>query len=239
MKPVIGFADIGELGENSASAAHHYGFERHTWTPGKTGDLVTDLSNCDVVYVCPDRPGRNTPEGILDILIPHLRPDAILVILCQVMPGFTRNVDWPKEQLYYQVETLRKRDALDRAIHPERIIMGCHNPLMPIAAPLMAFLRAFGCPVLPMDYESAELAKIAINLYLVAQLSTTNMLADIADRIGADWNDIIPTLQTDKRIGPEAYLLPGGGFGPHLERDIKTIALLAEKIGVKIFNPHA
>ena len=60
-----------------------------------------------------------------------------------------------------------------------------------------------------MSYESAELTKIALNLYLVAQLETTNMLAKVAEKVGANWNDIIPALQTDKRIGQHAYLKPG------------------------------
>ena len=49
----------------------------------------------------------------------------MLVIHCQVEPGFTRTIKWPREQLYYHVETLKVNDeAMDRALNPERIIVG-------------------------------------------------------------------------------------------------------------------
>ena len=77
---------------------------------------------------------------------------------------------------------------------------------MPLAPAYAAFLAAFGCPILPMRYESAELAKIAINCCLVASISVANTLAELCERIGADWSEIVPALKLDKRIGQHAYL---------------------------------
>ena len=91
-----------------------------------------------------------------------------------------------------------------------------------------------------MSYESAELAKIAINLYLAAQVCTTNTLVEVAEKIGANWNDIIPALQTDKRIGKDAYLKPGYGLGKHLTRDLETIIKIGDNTDVmKAFLKHA
>jgi UDPglucose 6-dehydrogenase len=92
-----------------------------------------------------------------------------------------------------------------------------------------AFLGAFDCPLLPMRYESAELAKIAINCFLVASVSTTNTLAGLCERLGADWSEIAPSLRLDARIGPKAYLNPGLGIsGGNLERDLATVCHLGE-----------
>ena len=63
-----------------------------------------------------------------------------------------------------------------------------------------------------MRYESAELAKTAINLFLAAQVCTANTLAEICEKIGADWQEIIPSLRLDKRIGQHAYIEPGLGL---------------------------
>lgn len=226
MKPVIGFAGNGHLMEYSASAAFEKGFKRTTYTPVKTGDAVEDFSECDIVYICPDRPSNITPQAMVDLVKPHLKQSAILVIHCQVEPGFTRKINWPVQLLYYHVETLKvNNEALERALNPERIIIGGANisSIGNIPAALMTFLNAFNCPIIRMNYESAELTKIALNIYLAAQLCTTNTLSEIADKIGADWNDIIPALQTDKRIGKEAYLKPGYGVGPHIKRDLREI----------------
>src|SRR6266542_3364063 len=106
------------------------------------------------------------------------------------------------------------------------------DPQAPLPAALAALLGEFGCPVLPMRYESAELAKIAINMCLVASIATANTLAELCERIGADWGEIAPALRLDRRIGPHAYLAPGLGIaGGNLERDLHTVCRLADAHG--------
>jgi UDPglucose 6-dehydrogenase len=83
-----------------------------------------------------------------------------------------------------------------------------------------------------MCLESAELAKIAINMFLASTLTTTNVLAEMCEAIGADWDEIVPSLRLDKRIGPHAYLKPGLGIGgTNLLRDMVTIRTIAEERG--------
>jgi UDPglucose 6-dehydrogenase len=200
---------------------------------------VGDLKRCDVVYIAADVPtddqGLSDLSGIralINNVAAGLGRDAILVILCQVPPGFTRNLPLPKERLYYQVETLVFGRAVERAMHPERFIVGCADPDRPLPQAFHAFLSVFGCPILPMRYESAELAKISINCCLVASITVANMLAELSERIGADWSEISPALKLDKRIGPHAYLSPGLGLaGGNLERDLATVLRFAEATG--------
>jgi UDPglucose 6-dehydrogenase len=78
-----------------------------------------------------------------------------------------------------------------------------------------------------MNYESAELAKISINMYLISTVTTTNILSEICEKAGGDWNDITNSLRLDKRIGKYAYLSPGLGIsGGNLERDLCTLQKL-------------
>ena len=194
------------------------------------------LSGCDVVYVAVDVPtddeGRSdlSPiEAMIETVTPHLGDNAILVILCQVPPGFTRGRVLDDARLFYQVETLIFGRAVERATTPERFIIGCADPQNPLPESYGAFLKAFACPLLPMRYESAELAKIAINCFLVASVSTTNTLAGLCERLGADWSEIAPSLRLDARIGPKAYLAPGLGIsGGNPERDLATVCRLGE-----------
>ncbi len=200
---------------------------------------VGELKRCGLVYVAADVPtddqGQSDLAGIralIDTVASRLGRDAILVILCQVPPGFTRSLALPKERLYYQVETLIFGRAVERAMHPERFIVGSAEPDRPLPQALHAFLSAFGCPILPMRYESAELAKISINCCLVASVTVANTLAELSERIGADWSEIAPALKLDKRIGPQAYLAPGLGLaGGNLERDLATVLRFSEATG--------
>ncbi len=194
------------------------------------------LNECGVVYVAVDVPtddeGKSdlSPiEAMIGTVTPHLHDEAVLVILCQVPPGFTRGRCLSNAWLFYQVETLIFGRAVERATQPERFIIGCADPQTPLPESYGAFLAAFGCPLLPMRYESAELAKIAINCFLVASVSTTNTLAGLCECMGADWSEIAPALRLDARIGPKAYLNPGLGIsGGNLERDLASVCRLGE-----------
>src|SRR6266567_8511496 len=198
------------------------------------------LRDCDVVYVSPDVPtdaaGKSELAGILRLITDVasvLNRGAAMVMLAQVPPGFTRALTaMPHERLYYQVETLVFGRAVERAMTPERYIVGCADPQRPLEPRFAAVLSAFGCPILTMRYESAELAKIAINFCLVASIGVANTLSEICERIGADWSEIVPALKLDRRIGPHAYLGPGLGIaGGNLERDLITVRTLAEQHG--------
>lgn len=200
-----------------------------------TADLA-DLGRCDVIYVAPDVPtddqGQSDTAALSELIArvaSVLKPEAVMVVLSQVPPGFTRSLAAPPlAQRYYQVETLVFGRAVERATQPERYIVGCADPAAPIASQLRTLLEAFGCPVLPMRYESAELAKISINFCLVSSISVANTLSELCERIGAVWSEIVPALKLDRRIGPYSYLAPGLGIaGGNLERDLTTVEQLA------------
>jgi len=198
---------------------------------------IADLARCDVVYIAADVPtdddGRSdltTIQKLIDGVGWVLRNDAILVVLCQVPPGFCRRLTQvPHERLVYQVETLIFGQAVHRAMYPERFILGLADPAKSLPAAYAQVLEAFACPILPMRYESAELAKISINFCLVASVTVANTLAEVSEAVGADWSEIVPALKLDKRIGQFAYLNPGLGLsGGNLERDLRTVMNIGE-----------
>ncbi len=197
------------------------------------------LAACDVVYVAPDvatDDAGGSDLGPISALIAvvdrAMRPDAVMVILSQVPPGFTRTLSRAPAVTYYQVETLIFGRAIERALYPERFIIGGADPRVPLPAAFRTVLESFGCPILPMRYESAELAKISINCCLVASVSVANTLAELCEKIGAEWSEIVPALKLDKRIGQYSYLSPGLGIaGGNLERDLATVCRFADAVG--------
>lgn len=201
---------------------------------------LDDLLKADLIYIAIDVPtDANNQSDVspiknaLEQLRPQLRDDQVVVVLSQVHPGFMRSMQFSETQLFYQVETLIFGRAIERATQPERFIVGAASKSQALPKVFNDFLSTFNCPILPMRYESAELAKISINMYLVSSVLTSNVLADLASKVGADWQDIIPTLRLDKRIGEYAYLNPGLGIaGGNLERDMVSIVTQADKHGM-------
>jgi UDPglucose 6-dehydrogenase len=209
--------------------------ERHQTELSFSADDAA-LSECDLIYVAVDVPTDDRGQSdlapvkaMVERVRRKLSVEAVLVVLSQVPPGFTRALAVAPAQLYYQVETLVFGRAVERASKPERFIVGCADARQPLAPALQTFLESFSCPLLPMAYESAELAKISINFCLVGSITVANTLAEICEQVGADWSDIAPALKLDRRIGQGAYLSPGLGIaGGNLERDLRTIVQIGE-----------
>lgn len=205
-----------------------------------TSDLNA-LASCDLVYIAVDVPTDDEGKsdlGPVEYLVrtvsPRLGPEAILVILSQVPPGFSRAQQFPHDRLYYQVETLVFGRAVERACKPERYIVGCADPGRTLPPALQIVLDAFDCPVFPIRYESAELAKISINLCLVSSVTIANTIAELCEMVGADWAEIVPTLREDQRIGRHAYINAGLGIaGGNLERDLATFLRLSDANGTQ------
>ncbi|MDF1792315.1 MAG: UDP binding domain-containing protein [Thalassobaculaceae bacterium] len=234
-KELVGRLQGVELPVSEPDLAETFATNRHRIT---VTEETRDLARADVVYLAPDVPTDDTGasdlsavERLLAVVAPALRDDATLVILSQVPPGFTRGIDQGKVgvrgPLHYQVETLVFGIALHRALEPERYIVGCADPEAVLPVPFRTYLEAFGCPILPMRYESAELAKISINMCLVASVGVANTMAELCEHVGADWSEIAPALKLDRRIGAYSYLAPGLGLaGGNLERDLATVMRL-------------
>lgn len=208
------------------------------------------LAECPLVVVSRDTPtdSANMPDtgpvlALIDAAVPHLRQDVVLAVMSQASPGFTRAVEArirarrPELRfvLYYWVETLIFGQAVQRFREPERIMIGAAEPAVPLAAPLAEGLARFGCPVLTMRWESAELTKTAINLYLCAGVTYANTMADLCEAVGADWSEMAPALRLDRRIGPAAYIRPSLGIaGGNLERDMVALRALGRARGLDV-----
>ena len=197
---------------------------------------IEHLNKCELIYISPDIETDNEGnsdlsyiENLIKSVDLQLDKKIPFIILSQVPPGFTSSLNLERK-CYYQVETLIFGQALDRAINPERIIVGSKNK--DISDKYKKLLNRFTRNIIVMNLESAELAKISINCFLMSSLVTSNSLAQICEEIGADWQEIIESLKLDKRIGKFAYLEPGLGIsGGNLERDLTTIIKLSKIFG--------
>lgn len=205
------------------------------------------LGECDVIYLSADvrtdedsRSDLSAVSQLAETVVEQARAGASIVVLSQVPPRYTRGiVDEVASKrpdaglhIYYQVETLIFGRAVERALHPERYIIGCMDPTAGLPDPYAELLSGSNCPVLQMRYESAELAKISINVMLSASVAAANTMAELCEAIGADWSEIVPSLRLDRRIGQHAYINPGLGLsGGNLERDLASVIQIADEKG--------
>lgn len=204
----------------------------------------TGLLNADLLFVAEDVYDHSKVQPVVELLS-HLRSliDALttdtgapelppIVLLSQVPPGFTKEWSDRLPNLYYQVDTIIMRNALQRILLPEQLIIGGHEPAAPMPLAYQEYVEVLrryrakhgnrALPIVQTDYVTAEMAKLAINYWLKAQVETANHLWEAASKVGATWEPIVEVLRNDRRIGPHAYLRPGEP-NVHLTRDADTI----------------
>jgi UDPglucose 6-dehydrogenase len=201
---------------------------------------IKDIFDSEIIFIAPDietdSEGKSNYKKInmlINLTLKKIKKDQILVILSQVSPGFTRKLLKKHNLVYYMVETLIFGNAVERALNPERLIIGKSDSNKNIERKFSYFLKQFSKNIIEMNFESAEICKIAINIYLASSVTTTNFLNNVASKMNANWDSIKLALNMDKRIGKFAYLEPGLGIsGGNIERDLKSITEISRNLGV-------
>jgi UDPglucose 6-dehydrogenase len=135
-------------------------------------------------------------------------------------------------KLAYVPENLRLGQAIDRFMHPERIVIGADEKETQDI--VEEFFSIITDPKLKMSLRSAEMAKHALNVYLATTISFGNEIANLCDETGADALQVAEALRLDSRIGKKAMIKPGLGFaGGTLARDLKVLQKLGQTTNCK------
>ena len=129
-------------------------------------------------------------------------------------------------------EFLKEGAALDDFMKPDRIIVGTDNPRT--AELLKALYGPFNRNrdrVITMDIRSAELTKYAANAMLATKISFMNELANLAEKLGADIEQVRQGIGSDSRIG-YSFIYPGCGYGGScFPKDVKALERTAKEAG--------
>ena len=108
-------------------------------------------------------------------------------------------------------EFLREGQALNDALHPDRILVGASSPrAFAVMRRLYGPFLDVGVQLIETDIASAELAKHACNAFLALKISYANALARLCESSGADIEAVTRVMGADPRIGTD-FRAPGSG----------------------------
>ena len=129
-------------------------------------------------------------------------------------------------------EFLKEGAAISDFMKPDRIVVGTDNPR---SIELLRTLYEPFCrnhdKMITMDVRSAELTKYASNAMLATKISFMNELANIAERVGADIENVRVAMGADTRIGYH-FIYPGAGYGGScFPKDVRALAKSAADAG--------
>jgi len=128
-------------------------------------------------------------------------------------------------------EFLKEGDAVEDCLRPDRIVIGSSSERA------TAVLRKLYAPfnrnhdrTVVMDERSAELTKYAANAMLATKISFMNEIANIAERVGADVEQVRRGIGSDPRIGYH-FIYPGAGYGGScFPKDVQALERIARTV---------
>jgi len=110
-------------------------------------------------------------------------------------------------------EFLREGAAIQDFKHPDRIVVGTTQArAREVMTELYRPLYLNRSPILFTDRRTAELIKYAANAFLATKITFINEVADLAEKVGADVQEIARGIGLDNRIGAK-FLHAGPGYG--------------------------
>ena len=135
----------------------------------------------------------------------------------------------PDVKVVSNPEFLREGSAVQDFLKPDRVVVGCDDQAA--ALKVSSLYDSISAPVIVTDPASAETIKYAANAFLATKLSFINAIAAICEGVGADVNDVVVGMGSDKRIGQD-FLRPGPGWGGScFPKDSRALLKIAHDAG--------
>jgi UDPglucose 6-dehydrogenase len=211
-----------------------------------SSSLEEAIRDVEVLWITYDTPIDAQGKADLDFVgsqivraVLEMDTDAVVLVSSQFPVGSVRRLEraaalYPAARplrVACSPENLRLGSAVNDFLHPHRIVVGVRsNRDMELLSRLLGSITE---SIEWMSVESAEMTKHAINGFLATSVAFANEIASICESVGADAKEVERGLKSDSRIGPRAYLAPGGPFaGGTLARDIVFLNRTASECGL-------
>jgi UDPglucose 6-dehydrogenase len=203
-----------------------------------TSDAAAALKDADVLWVAFDTPVDDEDradvsfvEERVKAVFPFLAPGALVLVSSQVPVGTTAGLEkafkgsHPGKDVSFACspENLRLGKAIQVFMEPDRVVVGLRSSAE--KEKVSALLKPITARIEWMSVESAEMTKHAINAFLATSVAFMNELSVLCEASGADAKEVERGLKSESRIGPKAYLAPGGAIGGGtLARDLRFLS---------------
>jgi UDPglucose 6-dehydrogenase len=190
----IGFIGQGFIGKNYADDFEERGFKVVRYSRDKAfSSNMKEIANCDVVFIAVPTP--STPNGFDDSVVRSViklvGKGKIAVIKSTIIPGTTESIQKENPDIFvmHSPEFLTEKTAAYDARNPDRNIIG-----VPVKDSNFTEKANFVLSILPKaPYEvvcssrEAELSKYGGNCWFYFKVIYVNMLYDLAEKLGCDY----------------------------------------------------
>ena len=194
-----------------------------------TTDLKTAVAGADAVFIAVGTPSRRG-DGHADLtyvfdatreIAAALDGFTVVITKSTVPVGTGDEVERIIRETHAEAqcavvsnpEFLREGAAIQDFKHPDRIVVGTEDQrARDVMTEIYRPLYLNRSPILFTGRRTAELIKYAANAFLATKITFINEIADLAEKVGADVQEIARGIGLDNRIGSK-FLHAGPGYG--------------------------
>ena len=200
----IGCIGQGFVGKNTANDFENRGYDvvRYALEPEYRDNLVR-IADCDIVFIAVPTP--TTPDGfdysIVKNVISLVADGAIVVIKSTLLPGTTVKLqnDYRNKIILFSPEFLSEKTAAFDASNPIMNILGISldSEDHKLAAEEVMKILPKSKHNFIVSSQSAEIMKYAHNLNGYFRIILANILFEVSEVNGVDWEEIKPMMDSD------------------------------------------
>jgi len=172
----------------------------------------------------------------------HLTKHVTLVVISTVLPGTSeRDIlpilnRSPYVSFVYSPKFIAMGTTIDDERHPEFVLLGIDKSDSRGVEEVSSFYRSMHAPekLRFMSVESAELTKVAYNVFLGLKIVAANAIMEIAHKTGANCDDVTDALaKATDRVVSSRYMRGGMGDGGNCHpRDQIALSWLADELNL-------
>lgn len=216
-----------------------------------TTDAAAAIEHGEYLFIAvgtpPDEDGSADLTYVLTVaetIAAHMNSEKIIVdkstvpvgtadkVAATIQEGLTQRGSSLGFSVVSNPEFLKEGAAIKDFMKPDRVVIGANNDRA--ADAMRALYEPFNRNhdrVIVMDIRSAELTKYAANAMLATKISFMNEVANIAELLGADVEQVRRGIGSDPRIGYH-FIYPGVGYGGScFPKDVKALGRSASGVG--------
>src|SRR6186713_690234 len=216
-----------------------------------TTDLTGPVAEADAVFIAVGTPSRRG-DGHADLTYVYSAAREIAAVLSGFTVVITKSTvpvgtGDEVERLIREAnpsadvvvasnpEFLREGAAIRDFKFPDRIVVGTSDErAQKVLGDVYRPLSLNQAPMMFTARRTAELIKYAANAFLATKITFINEMADLAEKVGADVQEVARGIGLDNRIGTK-FLHAGPGFGGScFPKDIRALVKIAQDYDVQL-----
>lgn len=247
---IIGIMGLGMVGTPlkryfEEEKGYKRGKQLHLFDTDQKKGFNDNINEADIIFIAVPTPRGDDGFANLSFVenaFSMIQGKKIIVLKSTVTPGTTEKLQnkYPHHKILFNPEFLTEKNAWNDFMYPNQQIVGFTKysaDVAPVVLNLLPQAKFMSPGEFTINATEAEIIKYGGNIFLARKVNLANILANLAESLNLNYENIKSGISADTRIGKSHLdVMHGGyrGFGGYcLPKDLSALASYLESINLQ------